>query len=675
MSYEQLADSVTNLATINGDLKNAVLANQIAATAAKNAAEGFASDSEASSVLSQQYSALSLQYSANSGASAQTKVDAAMALLAASGGSLKIGHNDGLVGSVDVNLKDFASESLNVKRFGAVGNYTVGGTGTDDTASFQAALNAASVTGNRTLRIPAGTYLITNTVVGQPTLFIGEPGATRIVFKNMAGLVAFKFNFTTQVGRILGSYGIEYIVEGANIDCAFEGPKNSNQYFTYFLRYYFKLNYFHGANRVPAKYSFAWDYGATKWLRISDCVGAQITHNCIQGAFDIITDPTGQINDCAIELDANGAVLSARISDNNIGPIYTGIAVKEKVFMTIHDNDFIGTMDGIVWSGVTLLNEPKIYNNNFNSQRNGIYVSGPDSLHFTGNTIRRHSSGWKGATHDFNGYYIEGCSDLKLVGNTVQPDQSDGVFLGTKTAYNLRSCGLASIADNFVGVGNDIGFLMDDCTGLTITGTVTAQSAVTDTLFDLRNLTRRSTIGAFALVSSFSGTTLKKDVSITDAIQMINSAFDLQSTGNVVMEMTRVSSAVDEKKIRFSRGATTFAIQYVNEAGSGQNAIIFTHTGNTPVSADIRGQLITNQIVPRITAVNTIGTSTLTYSASYVVTRYWSATVFDSFGSGTPEGVVTAGIGSTFRRTNGAVGSTLYYKSSGTGNTGWTAVA
>lgn len=44
-------------------------------------------------------------------------------------------------------------------------------------------------------------------------------------------------------------------------------------------------------------------------------------------------------------------------------------------------------------------------------------------------------------------------------------------------------------------------------------------------------------------------------------------------------------------------------------------------------------------------------------------------------GTGTPEAAVTAGKGSLFLRTDGGVGSTLYYKSSGTGNTGWTAVA
>jgi hypothetical protein len=41
------------------------------------------------------------------------------------------------------------------------------------------------------------------------------------------------------------------------------------------------------------------------------------------------------------------------------------------------------------------------------------------------------------------------------------------------------------------------------------------------------------------------------------------------------------------------------------------------------------------------------------------------------WGTGTPEGVVAAGIGSIFYRTDGGAGTTLYVKQSGTGNTGW----
>lgn len=42
-------------------------------------------------------------------------------------------------------------------------------------------------------------------------------------------------------------------------------------------------------------------------------------------------------------------------------------------------------------------------------------------------------------------------------------------------------------------------------------------------------------------------------------------------------------------------------------------------------------------------------------------------------GSGTPEGAITAGIGSFYMRTDGGAGSSIYVKESGTGNTGWVA--
>lgn len=47
--------------------------------------------------------------------------------------------------------------------------------------------------------------------------------------------------------------------------------------------------------------------------------------------------------------------------------------------------------------------------------------------------------------------------------------------------------------------------------------------------------------------------------------------------------------------------------------------------------------------------------------------------VLDGIGSGTPEGVVAAPIGSTWRRTNGGAGTSFYVKETGTGTTGWVA--
>jgi hypothetical protein len=51
-----------------------------------------------------------------------------------------------------------------------------------------------------------------------------------------------------------------------------------------------------------------------------------------------------------------------------------------------------------------------------------------------------------------------------------------------------------------------------------------------------------------------------------------------------------------------------------------------------------------------------------------------TTSVKDLVGTGTPEGVVTGAVGSMFRRTDGAAGTTLYIKETGTGATGWRAV-
>jgi hypothetical protein len=51
----------------------------------------------------------------------------------------------------------------------------------------------------------------------------------------------------------------------------------------------------------------------------------------------------------------------------------------------------------------------------------------------------------------------------------------------------------------------------------------------------------------------------------------------------------------------------------------------------------------------------------------------WTGTVQDLAGSGSPEGVVTAPIGSLYRRIDGGINTSLYVKESGVGNTGWIA--
>jgi CRISPR/Cas system-associated exonuclease Cas4 (RecB family) len=49
-----------------------------------------------------------------------------------------------------------------------------------------------------------------------------------------------------------------------------------------------------------------------------------------------------------------------------------------------------------------------------------------------------------------------------------------------------------------------------------------------------------------------------------------------------------------------------------------------------------------------------------------------TSTIFWSQGAGSPEGAVTANIGALYSRSDGGATTTLYVKTSGTGNTGWT---
>lgn len=51
--------------------------------------------------------------------------------------------------------------------------------------------------------------------------------------------------------------------------------------------------------------------------------------------------------------------------------------------------------------------------------------------------------------------------------------------------------------------------------------------------------------------------------------------------------------------------------------------------------------------------------------------NYAGTSVLNLAGSGSPEGVVTAAVGSTYHRTNGGAGTSFYVKESGAGSTGW----
>ncbi|WP_294358486.1 hypothetical protein [uncultured Sphingomonas sp.] len=97
-------------------------------------------------------------------------------------------------------------------------------------------------------------------------------------------------------------------------------------------------------------------------------------------------------------------------------------------------------------------------------------------------------------------------------------------------------------------------------------------------------------------------------------------------------------------------------------------------SAGSAVTQTTRLQITASSTRPGADAAYTSGEASLRWSATYSARYCYSATVCDYAGSGTPLNVVVAGIGSTFRRTDGGTSTTFYVKESGAGaSTGWVA--
>lgn len=119
--------------------------------------------------------------------------------------------------------------------------------------------------------------------------------------------------------------------------------------------------------------------------------------------------------------------------------------------------------------------------------------------------------------------------------------------------------------------------------------------------------------------------------------------------------------------------------------GSGSGAATRSISANgSRVSFDTAGRIYLtpssgNQLVvsptavaPDVDGVLVLGSPTSRFSSLYVVKVMYTASVGDFAGSGSPEGVVVAAAGSTYRRIDsGASGARFWTKETGVGSTGW----
>ncbi len=114
-----------------------------------------------------------------------------------------------------------------------------------------------------------------------------------------------------------------------------------------------------------------------------------------------------------------------------------------------------------------------------------------------------------------------------------------------------------------------------------------------------------------------------------------------------------------------STGSGNFDLRFANTENLSGNRTLTITLGNASRSLSITGTSVINQDLTT--------TASPTFAGATIPTITWTGSVKDLSGSGSPESVVTAAVGSVYRRTDGGASTSLYVKESGAGDTGWVA--
>jgi len=158
----------------------------------------------------------------------------------------------------------------------------------------------------------------------------------------------------------------------------------------------------------------------------------------------------------------------------------------------------------------------------------------------------------------------------------------------------------------------------------------------------------------------------------------------LNGMGHNLMDL-QVGGASQTIISRVGAITTNGAIQSGANITAGANSAL-RFLGKTELSSPVNGNLLLRNTSQNGFGLLQFGDNTSSFPAikrngATLETRLSDDTnfagaqsLYNRFGSGSPEGVVTAPVGTIYNRTDGAAGTSAYLKESGTGNTGWVAI-
>jgi hypothetical protein len=124
-------------------------------------------------------------------------------------------------------------------------------------------------------------------------------------------------------------------------------------------------------------------------------------------------------------------------------------------------------------------------------------------------------------------------------------------------------------------------------------------------------------------------------------------------SANPVLALREIARETDTGKLKFGDGTTPWGTLPYWQPGTDAEAV-----------RDVIGAALEADDGLRVTVDDTGDTITVGLATGRALPL---------MGNGSPEGVVSAGVGTLYLRGDGGAGSTLYVKETGTGNTGWAA--
>lgn len=586
---------------------------------------------------------------------------------------------------------DKANMAVNVKDYGATGNGS-----TDDRAAIQLALDAAGTGGS--VYFPPGTYRLATATLSSDRILKAYPGQTLYGSGRFASVlkVGNSFgNYKTVIGLATdGTACGRWSMTSMGID---QNSTNSNALdianMTTYPRCAVRLGSYTAGSAIAVT-SCAFSNGDNVWVVYAFADTIEVTNN----HFLDIGGPVGTgFHDHSGLYTVSTLANSTQVISGNTfrgvlgsGGATTAIETHGGI-QTITNNTVSSYFRGMIPTGLSSTAYPTdgitITGNVMNKVCVGVHIwsnytatltSGTNMRNVTvsGNTITIDRDAWNsisGLAAFAYGVLLDQNNNAPIDGLTISDNQITYLPIsGTPPTTDRRSSGIsidigsnltdANAAEirNFRIAGNKI--VNPLSSGMTLFASMKRGLIEGNTVVDPAQSTEASVVTNYRSGIIF-GRGAFEEVGFERNI-LVDTRGTHYSEYNIT-SLSTLSSATN----CWARNNTT---RYADAVGP---KVAFYPGANLAGTAFFLEEVNNNGALP---AFETKVGSKVTRSATGVVytqtTAAYGTTWVPDSGTGTPESVVTAPIGSVFRRTNGGAATTLYVKESGaSSNTGWIA--